>query len=65
MGQVFSCEFCGISKNTVSYRSPPVAASREALLFLLQGTPCIIKGGTMSMEGTRKVRGLVKSASIG
>ena len=48
MGQVFSCEFCGISKNTFSYRSPPVAASREALVFLLQGTPCIIKGGTMS-----------------
>ena len=25
--QVFSCEFCEISKNTSSYRTPPVAAS--------------------------------------
>ena len=27
LAQVFSCEFCEISKNTVSYRTPPVAAS--------------------------------------
>ena len=27
MAQVFSCEFCEISKNTLSYRTPPVAAS--------------------------------------
>ena len=26
--QVFSCEFCEISKNTFSYRTPPVAASQ-------------------------------------
>ena len=25
--QVFSCEFCGIAKNTFSYRTAPVAAS--------------------------------------
>ena len=50
MGQVFSCEFCEISKNTFSYRLLPVAASREALVFLLQGTPCIIKGGTGKSE---------------
>ena len=25
--QVFSCEFCEISKNTFSYRTTPVAAS--------------------------------------
>ena len=25
--QVFSCEFCGISKNTFSYRTPQVVAS--------------------------------------
>ena len=25
--QVFSCEFCEISKNTIFYRTPPVAAS--------------------------------------
>ena len=28
--QVFSCEFCEISKNTFSYRTPPVAASDES-----------------------------------
>ena len=27
MAQVFSCEFCEISKNTYFYRTPPVAAS--------------------------------------
>ena len=27
LAQVLSCEFCEISKNTFSYRTPPVAAS--------------------------------------
>ena len=27
LAQVFSCEFCEISRNTFSYRAPPVAAS--------------------------------------
>ena len=27
LAQLFSCEFCEISKNTFSYRTPPVAAS--------------------------------------
>ena len=27
LAQVFSCEFCEISKNTFSYKAPPVAAS--------------------------------------
>ena len=27
LAQVFSCEFCEISKNTFFYRIPPVAAS--------------------------------------
>ena len=31
MAQVFSCEFCGISKNTFSYRTPLVAASEHSL----------------------------------
>ena len=30
LAQVFSCEFCEISKNTFSYRTPPVAASVKA-----------------------------------
>ena len=32
LAQVFSCEFCEISDNTFSYRTPPVAVS-EALIF--------------------------------
>ena len=31
LAQVFSCEFCKISQNTFSYRTPPVAASDEYL----------------------------------
>ena len=27
--QVFSCEFCEISKNTFSYRTPPVESSDD------------------------------------
>ena len=30
LAQVFSCEFCEISKNTFFYRTPPVAASVHA-----------------------------------
>ena len=28
LAEVFSCEFCEISKNTFCYRTPPVAASK-------------------------------------
>ena len=31
LAQVFSCEFCEISKNNVSYRTPPLTASDFAL----------------------------------
>ena len=31
LAQVFSCEFCEISNNTFSYRTPPVAASEKIL----------------------------------
>ena len=34
LAQVFSCEFCKISKNTFSYKTPPVAAS-GFMLYLL------------------------------
>ena len=30
LAQVFSCEFCEISKDTFFYRTPPVAASGNA-----------------------------------
>ena len=33
LAQVFSSEFCEISKNTFSYRTPPVAASVSAGLI--------------------------------
>ena len=29
LAQVFSCEFCKISKNTFSYRVPPVVVSER------------------------------------
>ena len=32
---MFSCEFCGISKNTFSYRTPLVAASEHSLRMFL------------------------------
>ena len=31
LAKVFSCEFCEISKNTFSYRTPPVAASEVTI----------------------------------
>ena len=31
LGQVFSCEFCEISKNTVLHRTPLVTASENLL----------------------------------
>ena len=34
MAQVFSCEFCEISRNTFSYRTPPVTASVHILINL-------------------------------
>ena len=33
LAQVFFCEFCEISKNTFSYRTPPVAASENTQTF--------------------------------
>ena len=35
LAQVFSCEFCEISKNTFFHRTPPVAASENSYLGLL------------------------------
>ena len=34
LAQAFSCEFCEISKETFSYRTPPVAAS-DAMQYLV------------------------------
>ena len=33
LAQLFSCEFCVISKNTFSNRTPPVAAATIHMLF--------------------------------
>ena len=30
---MFFCEFCEMSKNTFSYRTPPLAASEKKLVF--------------------------------
>ena len=35
LAQVFSCESCGVSKNTFSYRTPLVAASEHSLSMFL------------------------------
>ena len=34
LAQLFSCEFCKISKNTFPYRKPPVAAFVESFYFI-------------------------------
>ena len=34
LAQVFSCEFCKISRNNFSYRTPPVAASSSDILAI-------------------------------
>ena len=36
LAKVFSCQFCEISKNTFSYRTPPVAASGQYLEYILK-----------------------------
>ena len=35
MAQVFSCEFCEISKNTFSDRTPLVSASEKLVVYLI------------------------------
>ena len=35
LAQLFSCEFCEISKNTFSYRTPPVAAFAVGLSIMV------------------------------
>ena len=35
LAQVFSCEFCKISKNTYSYRTPTVAASNRSVFLII------------------------------
>ena len=49
--QVFSCEFCEIFKNSLFYRTPPVAASNfsqlilSIFLFPQHFSQCILPGG--------------------
>ena len=40
LAQMFSCEFCEISKNTFFYRTPPVAASKIRTKELCFGFLC-------------------------
>ena len=37
LAQVFSCEFCEISKNNFFYRTPPVAASDNCSMMEVKG----------------------------
>ena len=43
--QVFSCEFCEISKNTLSYRTPLVAVSVKKRLLLHMSSDSKIQNG--------------------
>ena len=47
LAQIFSCEFCEISKNTFFYRTPPVAASVLITKLPMQSftnAPCQLMG---------------------
>ena len=48
--QVFSCEFCEISRNTFSYRTPPVAASECKLASCLRNNLRNAKKMTVFMQ---------------
>ena len=52
LAQVFSCGFCKISKNTFSYRTPPVAASDFDTLQLVVSphTETVIKEVNITIE---------------
>ena len=61
LAHVFSCEFCEISKNTFSYRTPPVAASVftrwcTKLYIIQQSVPCLFqKHFSLSMKFTNLI----------
>ena len=46
LAQVFSCEFCNISKNTFYHRTPPVAASEFCQLYPSASNRCLFRKGT-------------------
>ena len=48
--QVFSCEFCEISRNTFSYRTPPVAPSECKLASCLRNNLRNVKKMTVFMQ---------------
>ena len=49
LAQVFSCEFCEISKNTYSYRTTLMAASAFSNIFFLLSSPIAIEGHAFSL----------------
>ena len=54
LAQVFSCEFCKISKNNFFYRTPPVAAS--ILHIVRNATEGIIETNlTLTTQPMRKI----------
>ena len=48
MAQEFSCEFCEISKNSFSYRTPPVVFQNSALQFII---PVVLETATWDVLG--------------
>ena len=57
LAQVFSCEFCGISKNTFSYRTPPVAASERSSFIVSPKCKTLFSGirNSISPDNTRNI----------
>ena len=51
MAQMFSCEFCEISRNTFSYRAPPVAASESRIHILILQLSSILSFAFFSLSG--------------
>ena len=69
MAQVFSCEFCGISKNTFFYRTPPVTASGKISCWTTQDLDHILIQGDnlykfLNKESFPSVNGLPKEFHI-
>ena len=49
LAQVFSCEFCEISKNTFFYRTSPVAASVRTMIIIKEMKKLFVKS-TLSLQ---------------
>ena len=68
VAQVFTCEFCKISKNTFSYRTPPVAPSLWIIFFIILNTTRNSRrydNHDHSLQNSRQVSMLFKADHFG